>query len=205
MACRHSQRKFTLLEGKKVEFNSNGICYYYINNYSPLISFQKQRKEIDDAFEKWNSVLYLYNKKFIYTDIKESAYMQIYFIGHQTKFYPTEPHLKDTLINDPDLVAYSVEDCGKIYIVDAIKFDDDVIDLATSIAHEIGHALTIGHATKEDDIMYFRYIHGNVITSDSINAINSLYGNKSIYVGKIIDIAIVFVLISIIIYLNLKQ
>lgn len=213
MNCKHGLiHKFTLLEGSKVPFDTNGVCYYYINNQTSKLSAEDQWHLIFNSFEDWNFHLYNYGKQFIYTDDKEKAYCQIYWVFGDTGAKPSEPELA-TFLNDPNTMAYSVENTGKIYISDNIDWSNPEIDLRIPLAHEIGHMQTIGHTNKPHDIMnpsLFEMTHGmpegtDYFSRDTLFAIHAVYSRstKSFIQSNYIELIIIS-LLSFFTYLIIK-
>lgn len=207
--CLHTEvEMYSLLEGKKLPFDSEGKVYYFVNNLTNKLTPIIQNEAIRQAFNKWNVHLKEYNKEFVETLSKHLAYIQIWFAGGETGVMPYKPY--DIIMLDPNMIAFWIPNTGFIYLNDVIEWDIakaiqvgmEPIDLSSSLEHEIGHAQLIAH-TKENpnDIMYERYIPGNVITEDSISAIKELYGiTKPTHLYKLYYTVFVIILFTLILY-----
>lgn len=168
-------QKYSILSGgKKLPFDKEGKLYYYINNYTQKLSPEYQVSAIEAAFETWNYELFDYDCRFVRTNYKEQAYLNVWFVGGDTGVMPDKPY--EDILADPDLIAFCVN--NKLWISDLIDWNDGSIDLRVSVEHEIGHSQKIGHTNYDKDIMYPEYIPGNYITGDTKSAIKVIYSSK---------------------------
>lgn len=176
MTCLHNDINAYTLLGFSLEFKQ-GICKYWVNNYSEDLEIEKQITLINEAFESWNELLKKHNRRFEPGLTKDESCVQIFFIGGKANLKPIDKYKHIML--DPNLVGFHVPNTGIIYLNDNIDFIN-VVDLKLSLIHEIGHALGVGHSTVPNEIMHFEYNPENVFTKDTINALRRIYSKNSL-------------------------
>lgn len=206
MSCAHTPvERYSLLETPLLPFNEYGNLYYFINNYSDKMPMDAQKAMITAAFDEWNYELNAYEKRFIYTENADLAYLKISFVGGNSKIQLPKEIV--SVLDDVNVLAFHHTGTGNIYVSDNNDWADKSIDLRYSIIHEIGHAIGLAHTSRHDDIMYSMYIKYNKITSDTRDGIKKIF-NKPIFnlaSIRLIDAVIVFALLYLIYYFTFSN
>lgn len=158
----------------------NGVIHWHIANYTPDMDEANILQSVNKGFQAWQ--LYFYPITFVPTSDKSKAPIIINFAKNGDPKLP--------IPFEPETLAYAFFPQGKSLGIHAdIYFNDDIswADLHSSsrtslfkvFVHELGHAFGIDHSDDIKDILYPIYQPNNtvIITKDTQNAINYLYGD----------------------------
>lgn len=153
-------------------WNTTNISYGFLNS-TPQLSLSDVRNAIRRAFDLWKSAFSPFQFREISLD--DGPMIAIRFV--------TGEHGDDFPFNgaDNDLAhAFLPNDGGDIHFDDAeswgVNGSPTKKDLFTVAAHEIGHALGLGHSTLEASWMFKKYLGPrHTLHQEDVSNIRNLY------------------------------
>lgn len=171
------------VDGRK--WNHYNLTYKFQSGTSDIIN-EKERQAIKEAMALWAEATDL---TFSAMGKHANADIRILFgaYGHGDKipFDGQNGVLAHTFYPPPNHGAYAGDvhfDDSESWTISKRTTSGQPIDLVTVAAHELGHALGLGHSSDEDALMYAYYYGSHrYLSQDDINGIQSLYGEPTDY------------------------
>lgn len=169
-----------IMDGRK--WDNNNITYYFVNGTSDINSYQEQQA-IENAMEMWASF-----GKLTFSEVNYafSADIRISFAtgthGDDSPFDGINGTLAHAFYPPPNGGALAGDmhfDDAEAWTLNTRPSSSQPIDLVTVAAHELGHALGLGHSSKSGALMWGYYTGSHrYLSQDDVNGIQELYGQK---------------------------
>ena len=139
------------------------------------IEYNPKKPVVKKAFWAWESLTKI--PKFVYVSNENDADIVVKFDrvtinngnGTHTAGY-TKWFERNGYMQHAEITLMSVRPNTNMLISDK---DAYIVAL-----HEVGHALGLPHTSNSQDIMYYLYSGQPLITTNDLNALRKLYGNK---------------------------
>lgn len=193
---------FSVVSRHPIPLIDDHLAYFHMLNFTQDIPEKEQILLFHDVFSHFSYEMWPI--RFLSTEERDAAYFKIAFVSPDDMVYPvrgTPFKSPFSFRSNPGVLAvayprnHSRWD-GWVLINDSFFWDTihqgGKKSLYITLKHEIAHALGIGHTDHPNDIMAPIYNHLARWTSDSIAAINHLYGDIRLRIAQVRPQAAIF-------------
>jgi len=181
-ACQVIPQQFTLFGGPMPTSEAGEVFWHMVNWGTDMEKYHQIGAAVS-AFSIWQPYVFPWQIK--PTARPEQAQWKIYWARDNvihlndgtTRPSPFNFKLHKTTLAvqyaSPNLTCVINDD----FDYSLNKPGPNVFNLIEVLAHEFGHGWRLGHTTRKDDIMFDRYVGGNVITDDTADGLHAAHGD----------------------------